>query len=114
MTADPAEQTAWQRRATAVLAGLLEQAARDALPVLWWTRGQHGLRPGRPLAGQSFRSPTRRPEAWGRALGIPLREHKWRSGGSNVTGSAQHGSCTVTLTADVYADDDGGGEGSGS
>lgn len=116
MTADLAEQIAWQRRAVSVLGDLLAQAARDSLPVLWWTVDGAGA----ALVGRSLARPSssRRGEleAWGRALGIELHEHRWRDGGGNITGSdkqrkTQHGFCTIALTADIYADDDGSGDG---
>jgi hypothetical protein len=116
VTADPAEQTAWQRRAVRVLADLLEQAARENLPVLGWSVGSAGVN----LVGRTWAQPgTARREAltaWGRALGIPLAEHQFDSGTSVITGSAKqrdtrHGFCTIILTADIY--DDAGEDGDG-
>lgn len=110
MTADLAEQTAWQRRATAVLADLLERAARDTLPVLWWSVDTAGC----GLVGRSITLPShvRRDdlEAWAGALGIGLSEHQWKSGGSAVTGlgervETEHGRCRVALAADLYEDE---------
>ena len=113
---DAAEQTASQRRATAVLGDLLDQAARDGLPVLLWTVHNAGTY----LIGRSLASPShvRRGDlqSWADTLGIGLHEHKWESGGSSLTGSAErhdtrHGVCTIALVADVYADDGEDAEG---
>lgn len=113
---DAADLIMWQRRATDILADLLEQAERDNLPVLVWTVHNAGC----SLVGRSLAtpSPRRRGEirAWADALGIELdperHEHQWQSGGSNITVSAdqretRHGFCTIALVADIYADDDG-------
>lgn len=106
--ADPL-QIAWQRRAVAVLADLLDQAARDSLPVLAWTVGHSGAH----LLGRAVSYPVsgRRDAigAWGAALGIELRERVDSSGVTRVLGVAEqrdtaHGFCTITLAADVYAD----------
>jgi hypothetical protein len=118
VTAALAEQTAWQRRAVRVLADLLEQAARENLPVLGWSVGSAGI----ILTGRSFAEPgpARRDclAAWAAALGIELREHRFSSGTTVITGTAgqrdsRHGFCTIVLTADIYDDaaEDTGGSG---
>ena len=110
MTATIAEQIAWQRQAVRVLAGLLETAARDHLPVLAWSVGSAGVN----LVGRSFAdpSPARRAAiaAWAKALGVELRELRG-SGSTAITGTVKQkdtpwGWCTITLTADIYTEDD--------
>jgi len=114
MTTTTAEQTAWQRQAVRVLAGLLENAARDHLPVLAWSVGAAGVN----LIGRSVAHPhpARRDAitAWAKALGIEVKEHRG-SASAVITGTAKHldtpwGWATITLTADIY--DEGGEEGS--
>ncbi len=117
MAADAGQQLVWQRRAAAVLGGLLERAAREDLPALSWTVHNAGC----ALTGRSLaRPPARRRgdlEAWAAALGITLDEYGWRGGGGSViTGVTEQatfpeGTCAVILTANIYDEDgDTGGD----
>ena len=111
-----AEQVRWQRQACRVLAGLLEMAARDNLPVLGWSVGSAGVN----LVGRSVAhpQPARRDAiaAWAKALGIETGEHRG-SASAVITGSSRQmdtpwGWCTISLTADIYdeAGEDDSGE----
>ena len=83
-----AEQIRWQRQAVRVLAGLLEMAARDHLPVLGWSLGSAGVN----LVGRSVAHPpaARRDAiaAWAKALGIKTTEHRG-SASTVITGSSR-------------------------
>ena len=101
-----ADQIAWQRQATAVLADLLARAADENLPVLTWRIGAAGI----DIVGRSVAYPTagRRDDitAWARALGIKLRE-RTGTDKTTITGTARqqatrHGFATITLTCDIY------------
>ncbi len=92
-----------------MLETFLGQAAKTGLPVLSWTIGSAGAN----LVGQSFAQPssTRCGEiqAWADRLDITLREHS-SSGMTRIIGHVKqmkvgHTWATITLTADIYDDD---------
>lgn len=128
-TASPisdAERIRWQRDATAVLGKLLELAAKRELPVISWTVASAGA----GLLGRCLAYPSgqRRADfaAWREALGEPDAEREDTTGSGDVRlvavwerqGSAGKGlrpllsdrdgyqRASVTLAADIYADDD--------
>lgn len=121
-----AEQIAWQRDAAAVLARILELAAKRDLPVIAWTIGYAGAR----ITGHCYaQTATQRRadfEAWREALGTPDsdREHAMSGGVVHLVatwdrqGAAGKGMrpllsdrdgyqrAGVVLAADIYPDDD--------
>ena len=104
MTVTAAVQTAWQQRAVACLAALLQEAAGGGLPPLHWGVDSAGC----GLVGRSVAVPASRRradlEAWAAALGVTLVT----AGGRFAVGTAVRGPCTIALTADI-GDDTGEG-----
>jgi hypothetical protein len=102
------EQLGWQRRAVHVLAGLLERAARDGLPVVAWSVSDAGA----VLVARCFaHDPGQRRadfDAWCAALGA----HRWPE---RTTGPTTHlhaiakdldGLADVAVLADLFAKDE--------
>jgi hypothetical protein len=119
MTAGPCDpdQLGWQKRAVRVLGDLLDQQARDILPVLSWYVGDAGA----VLTGRSYAVPSGRRRdaitAWADALKIELDPERPNAPGRVTVrgaGSRQtpHGPCVIMLTCDIYEDDEkDGGDG---
>lgn len=121
-----AEQIAWQQDATAVLAKILELAAKRDLPVIAWTISYAGAR----ITGHCYAEPPEQRradfEAWRAALGEPDAAHEntmasgivhlvatWDRGGSAGRGKRPllsdrdgYQRAGVVLAADIRPDDD--------
>jgi hypothetical protein len=106
MTADTAEQLAWQRRAHAVLRRLLDLAdAGDPLPVAAWTVASAGCQ----VTGRFLQAPPGRRRgaltAWADALGADVRQGAAPSGRvtvSAVTRSDEDSLVRIVLVADIW------------
>jgi hypothetical protein len=103
--------TEQQRTAAAILGDLLALGIRDGLPALDWTVAEYGT----SLTGRSHhRSGQDRVAvlAWASALGLMAAEHQHPSGMTTVIAHADRmetdrGPCSITVVADIYAEDDG-------
>jgi hypothetical protein len=103
------ERLIWQRRAVRVLAGLLEHAHHDSLPVVGWTVAHAGA----ALVARCFaHDPARRRSefnAWCVALGATVWPERASGSTTHLHAIAEHydGLVTVTVLADLV--DEGGG-----
>lgn len=107
------ERLGWQLMAIRHLLDLTRRAHRDRLPPLTWSVGTTADLVGRPSAS---RGSDRRAQldAWGRALGIDLGEHPHQDY-TTLTGTVKqretaHGWCTITLTGDIWPDEEDGAD----
>jgi hypothetical protein len=119
-TARDAEQIAWQRRAAAALAKILECAAADALPPIAWTVATAGIE----VRGECLAHPAdaRRDDftSWHSAVGTwthyAADRQSERTGDDGTTRlmdqwdsvkmpGIQDPGVTITLTADFFAED---------
>jgi hypothetical protein len=97
------ERLIWQRRAVRVLAGLLERAHRDSLPVVGWTVAHAGA----ALVARCFaHDPTRRRgefNAWCQALDAAIWPEHTSGSTIHLHAIAEHydGLVTVTVLADL-------------
>ncbi len=102
-----AERAAWQRRAAAELAAILD--AHDDLPLITWTIGPAGS----VLAGRVsglFPSAQAREvfAAWQKRLELAdVREDQMSGGTATLHAAARSREVTVRLTATVHDDEDG-------
>lgn len=103
------EQLGWQRRSARVLAGLLERALREGLPVVGWSVAHAGT----GLVAHCFaHDPTRRRadfDAWCQALGAtPWPE---RTSGStthlHAVAKSYQELAYVAVVADLFEDEEG-------
>ena len=119
-TARAAEQIAWQRRAAAVLAKILERAAAEGLPPMAWTVGAAGA----GLLGRAVAHPMDRRRddfsTWRASVGTwagQAADHERERTGSDGTtrlvdqwerlqiAGAKIPGVTITLTAELYEED---------
>jgi hypothetical protein len=115
-----AEQIAWQRRAAAVLAKILERAAVEGLPPMAWTVGAAGA----ALLGQAVAHPMDRRRddfsTWRVSVGTwagQAADHERERTGSDGTtrlvdqwerlqmAGEKIPGVTITLTAELYEED---------
>jgi hypothetical protein len=97
------ERLIWQRRAVSVLAGLLERAHRESLPVVGWTVAHAGA----ALVARCFaHDPARRRSefnAWCQALDATVWLEHTSGSTTYLHAIAEHydGLVTVTVLADL-------------
>ena len=97
------ERLIWQRRAVRMLAGLLERAHRDSLPVVGWTVAHAGA----ALVARCFaHDPARRRSefnAWCQALDATVWPEHTSGSTTYLHAIAEHydGLVTVTVLADL-------------
>ena len=102
-----AERAAWQRRAAAELAAILE--AHGGLPLISWTVGPAGsVLVGRVSALFPAAQARSVFTAWQKGLALEEAREDQMSGGTTVLHAAARGrGVTVRLTATVHDDEDG-------
>ncbi len=101
------EQLGWQRRAAGVLAGLLERAHRDRLPVVTWSVSDAGAR---LVARCLAHDPAGRRadfDAWCQALDGTRREVR-QGATTHLYAEARHydGLVSVAVLADLFDQDE--------
>jgi hypothetical protein len=102
-----AEQAAWQRRATAELATILD--AHADLPLITWTVGPAGSVLVGQVSGLASSAPVREVfTAWRKGLVLEdEREDRMSGGTAWLHAAARRHDVTVRLTATVFDDEDG-------
>jgi len=102
-----AERVAWQRRAAAELAAILD--AHDDLPLITWTVGPAGSVLVGRVSGLFPAAQARSVfTAWQKGLALEEAREDQMSGGTTVLHAAARGrGVTVRLTATVHDDEDG-------
>ncbi|SRR6266540_4768942 len=101
------ERLGWQRRAVRVLAGLLERAQRDGLPVVQWSVSDAGAR----LVARCLTQDTARRradfDAWSVALEATERRELRQGSTTHLYAIARHydGLVSVALLADLFDQD---------
>ena len=102
-----AERAAWQRRAAAELAAILD--AHDDLPLITWTVGPAGSVLVGRVSGLFPAAQARSVfTAWQKGLALEEAREDQMSGGTTVLHAAARGrGVTVRLTATVHDDEDG-------
>jgi hypothetical protein len=101
------ERAAWQRRAAAELAAILD--AHDDLPLITWTVGPAGSVLVGRVSGLFPAAQARSVfTAWQKGLALEEAREDQMSGGTTVLHAAARGrGVTVRLTATVHDDEDG-------
>jgi hypothetical protein len=102
-----AERAAWQRRAAAELAAILD--AHDGLPLITWTVGPAGSVLAGRVSGLFPAAQAREVfAAWQKGLALGDAREDQMSGGTTALHAAARGrEVTVRLTVTVYDDEDG-------
>jgi len=114
MPVTDAERLGWQRRAVAVLAGLLERAEWEGLPLMDWSVPPGSSLVARPRSGRVGRSPQHREDwqRWCAALGVRGRETtgalgtRFLSALAEVPGDGAGPAVTVAIMTEVLPDDE--------
>ncbi len=102
-----AERAAWQRRAAAELAAILE--AHGGLPLISWTAGPAGSVLAGRVSGLAPAAQVREVfTAWRKELALGgEREDQMNGGTSWLHAAARRHDVTVRLAATVFEDEDG-------
>jgi hypothetical protein len=102
------QRAAWQRRAVAELANILQRNAE--LPLIAWTVCSAGCGlVGRVNAGGTGAGARAAFESWCHAIGLDERAEMASSGTILLRAAAHHGIVKVTITATLIADEAGEG-----
>ncbi len=117
MPVTDAERLGWQRRAVTVLAGLLERAEREGLPLMDWSVPPGLSLVARPRSGRVGRSPQNRVDwqRWCAALGVRGRESTAATGSvflsavAEVPGPEAGPRVTVAVMTEVLPGDEEAG-----